>query len=62
MAQHDDTKTPYQNHQALQHRTTRYSPDGFQIIEECSECLARFLHDPCIGYPITLYPQRVTLY
>lgn len=57
-----DTMTPYQRHQTLKHTTSFYSPDGIQKIEECQECLGRWVHDPCIGYPITLYPQRVTLY
>lgn len=54
-------KTPYMLHQERGHRMTRHSPDGYQIIEECSDCLARFLHDPGIGYPITLYPQPIRL-
>ena len=50
------TKTPYQKHQLLGHHMTRYSPDGFSIIEECADCPARFQHDPVIGYPLTMYP------
>ena len=51
--------TPYQNHDRLgHHRMTWYSPNGVDIIEECSEpgCGARFLHTPAIGHPITLAP------
>lgn len=46
--------TPYENHKKLNHKTSRYSPNGRQIIEECSICGMRFLHDPIIGYPVTL--------
>ena len=46
--------TPYQIHETLNHHTTRHSPDGVQIIEECSECGQRWLHDPVLGYPVTL--------
>jgi len=50
--------TPYQQHAAYGHVTCRFSPNGVQIIEECSQCGMRFLHDPCFGYPITMrtYP------
>ena len=56
-----DTLTPYQRHKTLSHVTTWYSPDGYQKIEECTQCLGRWLHDPSIGYPITLYPERITI-
>ena len=48
--------TPYEKHKKLDHKTGRYSPDGFQIIEECQECPGQWLHDPLIGYPVTLQP------
>jgi len=47
-------KTPYQQHEVLNHKMTRYSPNSVDIIEECSDCGMRFLHNPCIGYPVTL--------
>lgn len=47
--------TPYQKHAALNHAPmSRYSPNSVDIIEEC-DCGARFMHNPCIGYPVTLY-------
>ncbi len=46
--------TPYQKHQALEHESTFYSPNGVDEVEECADCYMRFLHNPCIGYPITL--------
>ncbi len=51
--------TPYRNHERLGHNMTRYSPNGVDIIEECSEpgCGARFLHNPAIDHPITLSPN-----
>jgi len=48
--------TPYEKHQELKHKMTRYSPDGFVIIEECATCGMRFLHHPFIEFPITLQP------
>lgn len=54
--QEPDNLTPYQRHEQLGHEMTRYSPNGVDIIEECTECGARWLHNPCIGYPVTLYP------
>jgi hypothetical protein len=51
--------TPYQNHEMLGHNMTRSSPNGVDIIEECStpNCGARFLHNPAVGHPITLSPN-----
>jgi len=49
--------THYGAHEEMRHKTTRNSPDGFQIIEECTECKMRFLHDPLIGYPIQLFKR-----
>jgi hypothetical protein len=49
-------KTPYENHTDLNHHLTRYSPNGVDIIEECDDCPARFLHNPSIGYPVSLSP------
>ena len=47
--------TPYEQHEKQGHGPmTRSSPDGFQIIEECEDCGGRWLHDPLIGYPVTL--------
>ena len=48
--------TPYDQHEQQGHRTTRYSPNGVDIIEECDDCGARWLHNPCIGYPVSLRP------
>jgi hypothetical protein len=52
--------TPYEKHKLLGHKTTWYSPDSYQKIEECSECPMRFLHDPGIGYPTMLSPLKQT--
>jgi len=49
--------TPYQKHAQLDHKTSRYSPNGIDIIEECDECHMRFLHNPAIGYPVTIPPN-----
>ena len=48
--------TPYELHESMGHRMTRYSPNGVDIIEECQDCGLRFLHNPSIGYPVTLDP------
>ena len=53
--------TPYEKHQELRHKMTRYSPDGFVIIEECETCGMRFLHHPFIGFPVTLQPKGETI-
>lgn len=46
--------TPYQIHATLNHQPmSRYSPNAVDIIEEC-DCGQRFLHNPSIGYPVTL--------
>jgi hypothetical protein len=52
------TMTPYENHKTLAHKMTRYSPNGIDIVEECEECEARFIHNPSIGYPVTLEHVR----
>lgn len=49
--------TPYERHQQRNHQMTRYSPNGVDIIEECTNCGARWLHNPAIGYPVTLRPK-----
>lgn len=46
--------TSYQTHATLNHKTSRYSPDGYTIIEECDVCGQRWEHNPSFGYPITL--------
>jgi len=46
--------TPYQRHEGLGHHMARHSPNGVDIIEECSDCGARFLHNPCFDFPISL--------
>lgn len=52
---HAQAITPYARHDALGHTLTRYSPDGISIIEECSQCGARFLFQP--GHePVSLSP------
>lgn len=38
--------TPYQTHETLGHAVTRYSPNGIDVIEECSVCGARYLLAP----------------
>lgn len=54
--------TPYEKHKQAGHRPMwRHSPDAFVIIEEC-ECGARFLHNPAIGYPVSLDHDRETAY
>ena len=50
----------YEKHAELGHEITRYSPDGIDIIEECLTCGARWLHNPCFGYPIKLSYMQVT--
>lgn len=46
--------TPYEKHARLSHAPmSRHSPDSFVIVEEC-DCGMRFLHNPNIGYPVTL--------
>lgn len=48
--------SPYQLHEQQQHPPmTRHSPNGVDIVEEC-QCGARFIHNPAIGYPVTLPP------
>jgi hypothetical protein len=49
--------TPYNRHAALGHQMTRYSPNGVEIIEECVDCPSRWLHNPSIGYPVTMRPN-----
>jgi hypothetical protein len=51
-------QTPYQRHAALGHHMSRYSPNGIDIIEECDDCPLRFIHSPCVGYPITMHPKE----
>jgi hypothetical protein len=49
--------TPYQRIKASGEKSSFYSPDGFCKIEEF-ENGARFLHNPLIGYPVSLSPRR----
>lgn len=53
------TLTPYQKTKAAGIKSSFYSPDGFCKIEEF-ENGARFLHDPLIGYPVSLRPNKTT--
>ena len=46
--------TPHEAHKALGHKMTRHNPDGWSIIEECTECGGRWHHSPDIGYPVTM--------
>lgn len=46
--------TPYEIHKTLNHRMSRLSPNSIDIIEECQECGQRWLHNPSIGYPVTM--------
>lgn len=46
--------TPYEIHKTLDHQMQPYSPDGYQLIEECLTCGQRWLHDPIVSYPITM--------
>ena len=48
-------KTPYENHTELKHKTSFISHDGINKVEECTECLARFLWYHDSGSPTTLY-------
>ncbi len=50
--------TPYERHEQTGHETTRSSPNGVDIIEECTDptCRARFLHSPSRDYPTTMRP------
>ncbi len=51
--------TPNEKHETLGHPPmTRYSPNGVDIIEECETCGARFLHNPAIGYPVSMRPTK----
>lgn len=50
------TETPYEAHQKTGHHMTRHSPNGLDIIEECSVCGMRWLHHPGNDWPITLWP------
>lgn len=53
--------TPYQLHETLDHGPMgRHSPNGIDVIEECDKCGARFLHNPCIGYPVSMSYMPVT--
>jgi hypothetical protein len=52
-------ETPYENHAALDHSFSRYSPNGFDLIEECDDCPMRFLRSPTCIYPITLRPMTI---
>ena len=49
-----ENDTPYEKHKKLGHKMGRYSPNGITIIEECEDCGARFLHNPCDKYPVTM--------
>lgn len=53
------TLTPYQQTKAAGIKSSFYSPDGYCKIEEF-ENGARFLHDPLIGYPVSLRPNKTT--
>lgn len=48
--------TPYEKHKETGHHTTRYSPNGIDIIEECEECGMRWLHHPGDKWPVTMAP------
>lgn len=49
--------TPYEKHAALNHKISRNSPNGVDIIETCLTCGAKWLHNPCYGYPISMIPD-----
>mgnify|MGYP001598135500 CR=1 FL=1 len=55
----EEFQTPYENHKKSGHPTTEYSPNGIDIIEECTipECGARFLWQSGRDYPLTLLPH-----
>jgi len=57
----NEPMTPYQAHEKLGHKPTRYSPDGMDIIEEC-ECGARFLFPALSDRPISLHNLATSLY
>lgn len=46
-----NTKTPYENHKEWNHKTTWVSHNGIDKVEECAECLARFLHRGGVDEP-----------
>ena len=47
--------TPYEQHAQAGHAPmARHSPNGVDIVEEC-DCGMRWLHNPAIGYPVTLH-------
>jgi len=54
----DIMKTPYEKHQDLAgHPTTRHSPDGFLVVEECSTCGQRWILPNFVDgnqYPISI--------
>ena len=49
--------TPYQQHHKLKHSTSRHSPNGVDIIEECKDCSYKSLLQPN-HKPITMYPYK----
>ena len=48
--------TPYQQHHTVNHHSTFYSPNGIDVIEECADCGARWLHHFAYSFPLTLEP------
>ena len=46
--------TPYQDHQEMRHKMSRYSPNGVDSIEECTTCLRAWIRKPDSEYPIEL--------
>ena len=51
--------TPYTQHAKFGHHMSRYSPNGYDIIEECDVCGMRWLHHPGDKYPVTMHPRAV---
>ena len=49
--------TPYQQHNKLKHSTSRHSPNGVDIIEECKDCTFKFFLQPN-HKPVTMYPYK----
>ena len=46
--------TPYKKHSESGHRMVSHSPNGIDLIEECCDCFSRFIHNPSIGYPVSM--------
>ena len=50
--------TPYEQHALLEHALTKYSPNGVDLIEQCTVCAAQWLWLSTLDYPLPLSPQH----